>query len=161
LDRYESAIENTRSAHRPGTLRSMKSSDRFRDFVLDQLSAIRDVRTRAMFGGIGIYAGDVFFGLIASDVIRRRESRPGQVERCDRPSGQLPLEYLNTLVLHRQLPRQNLFQASRRHEVQQRAPDADTHLPGRTHNAKLRRLRFLTSLSETIAALSRRLNWNR
>jgi DNA transformation protein len=47
----------------------MKSSDRFRDFVLDQLSAIRDVRARAMFGGIGIYAGDVFFGLIASDVL--------------------------------------------------------------------------------------------
>jgi DNA transformation protein and related proteins len=52
-----------------GTLRSMKSSDRFRDFALDQLSAIPDVRARAMFGGIGIYSGDIFFGLIANDVL--------------------------------------------------------------------------------------------
>ena len=52
-----------------GTLRSMRSSDTFRDFVLDQLSGLPNVRARAMFGGIGLYAGDVFFGLIASDVL--------------------------------------------------------------------------------------------
>jgi DNA transformation protein len=52
-----------------GKLRSMKSSNAFRDFALDQLSGIRGVRARAMFGGIGIYSGDVFFGLIASDVL--------------------------------------------------------------------------------------------
>ena len=47
----------------------MRSSESFRDFVLDQLSAVKDVRARAMFGGIGLYAGDIFFGLIASDVL--------------------------------------------------------------------------------------------
>ena len=47
----------------------MRSSNSFRDFVVDQLSDIPDVRARAMFGGIGLYAGDVFFGLIASDVL--------------------------------------------------------------------------------------------
>lgn len=52
-----------------GKLRSMRSSSGFRDFVLDQLSALPGVRARAMFGGIGLYAGDVFFGLIASDVL--------------------------------------------------------------------------------------------
>jgi DNA transformation protein len=52
-----------------GKLRSMASSDAFRDYVLDQLSALRNVRARPMFGGIGLYAGDVFFGLIASDVL--------------------------------------------------------------------------------------------
>lgn len=46
----------------------MKSSDTFRDFVLDQLAEIPRVRAQAMFGGIGVYAGDVFFALIASDV---------------------------------------------------------------------------------------------
>lgn len=58
-------------ASRPlrGRLRSMRSSESFRDFVLDQLSAVKDVRARAMFGGIGLYAGDIFFGLIASDVL--------------------------------------------------------------------------------------------
>ena len=58
-------------ASRPprGRLRSMRSSESFRDFVLDQLSAVKDVRAQAMFGGIGLYAGDIFFGLIASDVL--------------------------------------------------------------------------------------------
>jgi len=52
-----------------GKLRPMGSSDSFRDFVLDQLATLRDVRARSMFGGIGLYAGDIFFGLIASDVL--------------------------------------------------------------------------------------------
>src|SRR5262245_12075447 len=52
-----------------GKLRPMESSDSFRDYVLDQLAALREVRARKMFGGIGLYAGDVFFGLIASDVL--------------------------------------------------------------------------------------------
>ena len=52
-----------------GKLRSMRSSDAFRDFALDQLSGVPRVRARAMFGGIGIYSGEVFFALIASDVL--------------------------------------------------------------------------------------------
>jgi len=50
-------------------LRSMKVSDSFRDFVLDQISDIPRVTARAMFGGIGLYAGDVFFGILAADVL--------------------------------------------------------------------------------------------
>ena len=46
----------------------MKSSDSFRDFVVGQLAEIPRLRTQAMFGGIGVYAGEVFFALIASDV---------------------------------------------------------------------------------------------
>jgi DNA transformation protein and related proteins len=52
-----------------GKLRPMASSNSFRAYVIDQLAALRDVRARPMFGGIGLYAGDVFFGLIASDVL--------------------------------------------------------------------------------------------
>jgi len=47
----------------------MKSSASFRDFVLDHLADIRNLRAKSMFGGIGIYAGDVFFGLIAADAL--------------------------------------------------------------------------------------------
>lgn len=47
----------------------MKSSDGFRDYVLDQLSALPDVRARAMFGGIGVFAGDLFFAIIANDIL--------------------------------------------------------------------------------------------
>jgi len=47
----------------------MRSSSAFRDFALDQLSGVPGVTARAMFGGIGLYAGDVFFGIIASDIL--------------------------------------------------------------------------------------------
>lgn len=38
--------------------------DSFKDFVLDQLSELRGVNCRAMFGGYGLYRKDVFFGII-------------------------------------------------------------------------------------------------
>lgn len=42
----------------------------FRAFVLEQLGrAVAGVRARAMFGGVGIYAGDRFFALIADDIV--------------------------------------------------------------------------------------------
>lgn len=45
-------------------------SQSFRTFVLEQLKRIRpDVRDRSMFGGVGIYAGDFFFALIADDTL--------------------------------------------------------------------------------------------
>ncbi len=39
-------------------------SDSFRDFTIDQLSAIRQLEVRAMFGGYGLYDGTLFFGLL-------------------------------------------------------------------------------------------------
>jgi DNA transformation protein len=46
------------------------SSASFRDFVIEQLSrAVSRVRSRPMFGGFGIYAGDRFFALIANDTL--------------------------------------------------------------------------------------------
>jgi DNA transformation protein len=45
-------------------------SESFRGYVLEQLRRVRaDVRDRRMFGGVGIYAGDVFFALIADDTL--------------------------------------------------------------------------------------------
>ena len=38
--------------------------DTFKEFVLDQLSALPDVRAKAMFGAHGIYSGDHFFGIL-------------------------------------------------------------------------------------------------
>lgn len=40
--------------------------DGFLDFVLDQLSELGGVRARAMFGGHGLYADDVFFGIVSA-----------------------------------------------------------------------------------------------
>jgi DNA transformation protein and related proteins len=36
----------------------------FKDFVLDQLSALPELRARRMFGGYGIYQGEHFFAII-------------------------------------------------------------------------------------------------
>jgi len=52
-----------------GRLKSMRVSGSFRDFVLDQLATLPGLRDRSMFGGVGLYAGEVFFGILASDVL--------------------------------------------------------------------------------------------
>jgi DNA transformation protein len=38
--------------------------DSFKEFVLDQLSALPDVRAKAMFGAHGLYQGEHFFGIL-------------------------------------------------------------------------------------------------
>ncbi len=51
----------------------MAVSATFRAFVLDQLGRVAPgVRGRSMFGGVGIYAGDLFFALIADDTVYLR-----------------------------------------------------------------------------------------
>ena len=39
-------------------------ADTFCDYVLEQLAALADVRSRYMFGGYGLYCGDLFFGIV-------------------------------------------------------------------------------------------------
>ena len=41
-----------------------RRDDSFAVFVLDQLDGVSEVRSRAMFGDWGLYAGETFFGLI-------------------------------------------------------------------------------------------------
>lgn len=50
-------------------LKSLKSSDAFKAFVLDQLEELGDVMARSMFGGVGLYSRGLFFGIIARDVL--------------------------------------------------------------------------------------------
>ena len=50
------------------TSKSLRSSDAFRQFVLDQLESL-DVTPKSMFGGTGLYARGVFFGIIARDAL--------------------------------------------------------------------------------------------
>ena len=38
--------------------------DSFKEFVLDQLAALPDLRAKAMFGAHGIYSGEHFFGIL-------------------------------------------------------------------------------------------------
>ena len=67
----------------------MAVSNGYRDFVIEQLEhAARDIRWKRMFGGIGIYAGEDFFALIANDVLYFKvddETRPAFVKRRLKP----------------------------------------------------------------------------
>jgi DNA transformation protein len=47
--------------------RSLRVSAEFRDFVLDQLARLPQLRAKRMFGGLGLYSGDCFFAIVAAD----------------------------------------------------------------------------------------------
>jgi DNA transformation protein len=48
----------------------MAVSPSFRTLVLDQLARVLpSVRAKGMFGGVGLYAGDLFFALIDDDIL--------------------------------------------------------------------------------------------
>jgi DNA transformation protein len=65
-----------------GTLTPMKVSGGFVAFAVEQLRAVKGLRAKAMFGGVGLYAGDVFFGLLARDMLFLKvdDSNRGQYE---------------------------------------------------------------------------------
>ena len=47
----------------------MHVTEGFRAFVLEQLAEVESIQARAMFGGVGLYADDVFFGILAADIL--------------------------------------------------------------------------------------------
>lgn len=48
----------------------MPVSDGFRDFALEQLGRVAPaIRSRRMFGGIGVYSRDRFFAIMDDDVV--------------------------------------------------------------------------------------------
>ena len=67
----------------------MPVSDGYLTFVLDQLRpAVADVRARRMFGGIGLYAADLFFGIIDDDIVYLKvdDSTRGEYEARGMPA---------------------------------------------------------------------------
>jgi DNA transformation protein len=66
----------------------------FRAFVEDQLSRVVPVRSRPMFGGLGLYSGERFFGVVDDDVLYFKvddETRPRY-----RKHGMRPFEPMGT-----------------------------------------------------------------
>ena len=48
----------------------MSVSDSYRTFVLEQLGRVAQrLRSKSMFGGVGVYSGDHFFALIDNDTL--------------------------------------------------------------------------------------------
>jgi len=58
----------------------MAVTDDFFRYVLEQLSGLRAVASRRMFGAVGLYSDGAFFGLISSDVLY---FKAGEVNRPD------------------------------------------------------------------------------
>ena len=62
-------------------------------YVLDQLASLGRVRSRRMFGGVGLYADDVFFALIDSDTLYFKvddANRPDYTQRGCAPFRPFP-----------------------------------------------------------------------
>jgi DNA transformation protein len=47
----------------------MAVSNDYLQFVLEQLSGLDQVSSRRMFSGLGLYCGELFFGLVFSDTL--------------------------------------------------------------------------------------------
>lgn len=47
----------------------MAVSREYREFVLEQLGRVAPVTSRAMFGGVGVYASGLFFALLADEAL--------------------------------------------------------------------------------------------
>ena len=47
----------------------MAVSEGFREYALEQLGQVASVTARSMFGGVGIYAGGLFFALMDDDTL--------------------------------------------------------------------------------------------
>ena len=47
----------------------MAVSPGFIDFVVEQLEGCGPIVTKRMFGGVGIYSGDIFFAIIDNDIL--------------------------------------------------------------------------------------------
>jgi DNA transformation protein len=62
----------------------MTVSPEFVDFVLDQMEGFGTVYARRMFGGVGLYFDDIFFGIISNDAVYLKvdESTKPRYEHC-------------------------------------------------------------------------------
>lgn len=47
----------------------MAVRDSYRDWLLEQLGRVREVRAKRMFGGLGLYADEAFFGVVDNDTV--------------------------------------------------------------------------------------------
>lgn len=62
----------------------MSVTPSYRSYVLEQLAGLGPVRFRRMFGAVGLYCDDVFFGLISSDTLYLKvddANRPAYLQR--------------------------------------------------------------------------------
>ncbi len=66
--------------------------DSFKEFVLDQLSALPELRARAMFGAHGLYSGERFFGILDEGRLFFKTDAASQTDYTTRGMGAFTYE---------------------------------------------------------------------
>jgi DNA transformation protein len=95
----------------------------YRTYILEQLNrVVPPVRARAMFGGVGLYAGEVFFALIADDAlyVRADEATRPEFEALGMPPFR-PFEEHGPVMSYYQLPEEVLEEPERLRQWAERA----------------------------------------
>ena len=115
----------------------MPVSDGYLTFVVDQLrSVLPVVRVRRMFGGIGLYAGELFFALIDDDTLYLKvdDTTRGDYEARGMPPFQ---PYEGALSMnYSQLPEEVLEERDALRPWVERAVDVARRAKGKSRNAK-------------------------
>jgi len=68
------------------------AQDSFKDFVLDQLSALPDLRAKTMFGAHGLYCGEKIFGILDEGRLFFKTDARSQVDYTSRGMGPFTYE---------------------------------------------------------------------
>ncbi len=68
------------------------ADDSFKEFVLDQLSALPEIRARAMFGAYGVYQADRFFGILDEGRLYFKTDAQSQADYVARGMGPFTYE---------------------------------------------------------------------
>lgn len=99
------------------------ADDSFKEFVLDQLSALPDVRARAMFGAHGLYQGEHFFAILDEGRLFFKTDAQSQADFTERGMGPFTYEMkgkVMTMAYH-EVPPEILEQPTELVEWAQRA----------------------------------------
>jgi DNA transformation protein len=70
----------------------------FKDYVLDQLSALPEVRARAMFGAHGLYCGETFFAIVDESRLFFRTDAASEKDYTARGMGPFTYEQDGRLI---------------------------------------------------------------
>jgi len=68
------------------------ADDSFKEFVLDQLSALPELRAKAMFGAHGLYCGEKFFGILDEGRLFFKTDQQSQADYLARGMGPFTYE---------------------------------------------------------------------
>ena len=112
--------------------------DTFKEFVLDQLSALPDVRAKAMFGAYGLYSGDHFFAILDEGRLFFKTDSASQADYTARGMGPFTYESRGkvTTMTYHEVPPDMLEQPRELVEWARKAIAIAARQPKKSTNAR-------------------------